>query len=226
MNRLYAAAQKTSDKVNLVDFLAPLVFRLILAPVMIIAGYNKLRIGDADAGVFEQFLAKPNIVAWFGNPEWGLGLPAPDLLAFLAGWAEFGGGWLLLFGFLTRLVVIPLLITMLVAAFSVHWVNGWHAIAPANGSTSVATFFDWFGFNAAAESLQNSNEVSDRLERIRSIVEANGKPSYLYETGPVVILNNGIQFAAIYFSMLLSLLFTGAGRWLSVDYWLARKLAN
>lgn len=221
-----STANLIRDQICRADFISPLLFRFILAPVMVIAGYNKLRLSDPEAGLFEQFLAKQSIVDWFANPQWGLGLPMPDLLAFMAGWAEFGGGWLLLFGMFTRLVTIPLLITMLVAAFSVHWVNGWHAIAPSNGGTSVATFFDWFGFTAAQESLHNSEQVADRLSRIKDIVAANGKPSYLYQTGPVVILNNGIQFAAIYFAMLLSLLFTGPGRWLSVDYWLAKKFAR
>ncbi|MBW8191567.1 DoxX family protein [Neiella marina] len=226
MNSIVAHYQFATENIIKAEFLAPLLFRLIVAPVMIIAGYNKLRLGDQEAGFIEQFGTKQSIVDWFGNPEWGLGLPMPEVLGFLAGWAEFGGGWLLLFGLFTRLVVIPLLVTMLVAAFSVHWVNGWHAIAPSNGATSVATFFDWFGFSAAADSLQNSNDVAARLDRIRAIVEANGKPSYLYDKGPVVILNNGIQFAALYFAMLLSLLFTGPGKWLSVDYWLNKKFVN
>jgi len=36
-------------------------------------------------------------------------------------------------------------------------------------------------------------------------------------------LNNGIEFAATYFIMLLALFFTGAGRYASVDYWVRRK---
>jgi uncharacterized membrane protein YphA (DoxX/SURF4 family) len=38
-----------------------------------------------------------------------------------------------------------------------------------------------------------------------------------------VILNNGIEFAATYFIMLLALFFIGAGKYLSVDYWIARR---
>jgi uncharacterized membrane protein YphA (DoxX/SURF4 family) len=38
-------------------------------------------------------------------------------------------------------------------------------------------------------------------------------------------LKNGIEFAATYFLMLLSLFFTGAGR-LSVDHLVARRLAS
>jgi uncharacterized membrane protein YphA (DoxX/SURF4 family) len=38
------------------------------------------------------------------------------------------------------------------------------------------------------------------------------------------VLNNGIEFAVTYLLMLLSLFFTGPGRFLSVDYWLRRRL--
>jgi hypothetical protein len=40
------------------------------------------------------------------------------------------------------------------------------------------------------------------------------------------LLNNGIEFAATYFIMLLALFFIGAGRYLSVDFWLARRFAG
>ncbi|HHC74717.1 MAG TPA: DoxX family membrane protein, partial [Thiothrix sp.] len=50
------------------DFLAPLALRLYLAPIFWIAGTNKLNEFDS-------------IVEWFGNAEWGLGLPFPFLMA-------------------------------------------------------------------------------------------------------------------------------------------------
>ena len=53
------------------DFIAPLLLRLFLAPVFISAGLNKL-------------LAFDSTVEWFGNADWGLGLPLPWLMAFLA----------------------------------------------------------------------------------------------------------------------------------------------
>ena len=37
------------------------------------------------------------------------------------------------------------------------------------------------------------------------------------------MLNNGIEFAATYFAILLALFFMGAGRYLSADYWIARR---
>jgi len=42
--------------------------------------------------------------------------------------------------------------------------------------------------------------------------------------GRPVILNKGIEFAATYFIMLLTLSFTGAGRFVSIDYWLCRRM--
>jgi uncharacterized membrane protein YphA (DoxX/SURF4 family) len=48
--------------------------------------------------------------------------------------------------------------------------------------------------------------------------------SWLTEKGSFVVLNNGIEFAVTYLIMLLSLLFTGGGRWVSLDYWFARYL--
>ncbi|PAX99977.1 quinol oxidase [Pseudoalteromonas sp. HM-SA03] len=200
--------------------LAPLLMRLILAPVMIIAGYNKLNLTNPDATFLQSLLADPNIVAWFGNSEWGLGLPFPDLLAFLAAWTEFLGGWLILFGLLTRLVSIPLMVTMVVAATTVHLEHGWFSVTPTNPDTSAAKVLDWLGFEEAKVSLENSLAAKQRLDSIKGIVEENGRPNYLYERGNIVILNNGIEFAATYFVLLLSLFFTGGGRYVSVDYWL------
>jgi len=202
--------------------LAPLLFRLILAPTLIIAGYSKLGLsGDWESWI-DVILADPDVVAWFGNPDWGLGLPVPGLLAFLVGWIEFIGGWLILIGLATRIVAVPLMFIMLVAATSVHWENGWFAITPTNPDTSAARVLSWLEINGSEESLENSIEAGKRLERIRSIVEEHGHSEYLYETGRPVILNNGIEFSIIYFAMLFSLFFTGGGRLTSVDYYLKR----
>lgn len=208
------------------DGLPALLFRLILAPVMIIAGFNKLALSGETDGFFSYFVADASVVQWFGNSEWGLGLPFPDLLAFLAGWSEFLGGWFLLFGLFTRLVSIPLMFTMVVAATTVHWHNGWFAIAPSNPTTSSAQVLDWLSIPGAKESLENSLEVQERIGKIRGIVEEHGFTDYLYEKGKPSIINNGIEFSAIYFAMLLSLFFVGGGRFVSVDYWLRRAVVK
>jgi putative oxidoreductase len=49
--------------------------------------------------------------------EWGI--PAPAFSAALSGWTEFLGGLLIVLGFFTRLISIPLFINMLVATLTV-----------------------------------------------------------------------------------------------------------
>lgn len=208
------------------DGIPLLLLRLFLAPIFIIAGYSKLQMSSEGVGFFAGLAPDPSIVQWFGNADWGLGLPAPTLMAFLVAWAEFFGGWLLLLGAATRLVSIPLLFTMFVAAATAHWDNGWFAIAPSNPDTSVAKVLSWVGIPGAEASLENSDEVSTRLSRMRSILSENGNTNWLYEKGSIVVLNNGIEFAATYFLMCLILLWGGGGAYTSVDYWLRRYLGR
>lgn len=163
-------------------------------------------------------------VAWFGNPDWGLGLPFPAVMAFLATAAELVGGFFLLAGLATRYFAVPLMITMLVAAFSVHWDNGWFAIAPSNPETSMAQPLAAVGIPAAQQSLENSEEVGKRVTAARGLLREHDQYGWLTEKGSFVILNNGIEFAATYFIMLLVLFFHGAGRYLSLDYWIAKRL--
>jgi uncharacterized membrane protein YphA (DoxX/SURF4 family) len=203
-------AHSILDKSKSADFLAPLALRLYLAPIMIVAGLHK----------FNHF---EDIVGWF---QYGLELPLPSLMAFLAASAELFGGLALLIGFATRWASIPLMVTMLVAAFSAHWNNGWFAIAPSNGETSTAYVLEMVGFPGASESLENSEAVATRLKKAKSILKENGNYSWLTEKGGVVILNNGIEFAATYFIMLMVLFFYGAGNYLSADYWIAKKFRN
>ena len=60
-------------------------------------------------------------------------------------------------------------------------------------------------------------------DRAKNILRRHGNYSWLTETGSFTVLKNGIEFAATYFIMLLVLFFTGAGRYLSLDYWINRK---
>jgi uncharacterized membrane protein YphA (DoxX/SURF4 family) len=217
---------KLIEKLPLFNGIPALLIRLYLAPIFIIAGYNKLGLGDPDITGIASLLANDNIVAWFGNSEWGLGLPFPELLANLAAWTEFLGGWFLLVGLLTRLVSIPLMFTMVIAMTSVHAENGWFAITPTNPDTSPAKVVAWLGIEQAEQSLQNSEDAALRLNKIRDIVAENGNTDWLYEKGTIVMLNNGIEFAMTYFIMLLALFFIGAGRFTSIDYFLRRQLCK
>jgi uncharacterized membrane protein YphA (DoxX/SURF4 family) len=191
----HRALEQSLQKLGHVDGLATLALRFILVPVFWMAGMQKLNHFDST-------------VEWFGNSDWGLGLPLPWLLALLATATELLGAILLALGLLTRLIAVPLIITMLVAIISVHWENGWQAIADPQ-----AAF--------ATESVIASSE---KLERARDILREHGNYNWLTSSGKFVILNNGIEFAAIYLSMLLALLFLGGGRYVSVDYWLMRWL--
>lgn len=218
--------QNILSKMEHLDGIPSLFIRLYLAPVFIIAGYSKLQLGNPDITGLAKLLADPNIVNWFGNADWGLGLPFPALLANLAAWTEFFGGWLLLVGVLTRLISIPLMFTMVIAATSVHADNGWFAVTPTNPDTSPAKVLSWVGIQDAENSLTNSMEASDKLTRMRAILDENGNTDWLYQNGNIVILNNGIEFAVTYFIMLLALFFLGAGRYTSVDYYLGKRLMN
>lgn len=193
--------QSGINRIRHFDGLAPLLLRLYLAPVLIQAGWNK----------YQNF---SNIVDWFGNTEWGLGLPLPWLMAFLATAAELIGGLFLLLGLLTRLVTIPLMITMLVAIFSVHWQNGWLAIADASSWLADGTLI----LN------QNILDSVDKLAAANSILETHGRIDWLTSSGKLVVLNNGIEFAATYWVMLFALLFMGGGRYTSLDFWILKRI--
>ena len=205
------------------DGIPALLIRLYLAPVFIMAGFSKTQLLNEDVSGFSAIMADPNIIAWFGNSDWGLGLPFPALLANLVILVEFFGGWLLLIGALTRLISIPLMFTMIVAATSVHADNGWFAITPTNSDISPAKVAIWLGVDSAQESLDNSEQTASRLEKMRELLEQNGNTDWLYEKGNIVVLNNGIEFSTTYFIMLLALFFIGAGRYTSVDHYVAQR---
>jgi uncharacterized membrane protein YphA (DoxX/SURF4 family) len=211
------------SKLKYFDGIPALLIRLYLAPVFIMAGFSKTQLLNEEVTGFSAIMADPNIIAWFGNSDWGLGLPFPALLANLVILVEFFGGWLLLFGALTRLISIPLMFTMVIAATTVHADNGWFAITPTNPDISAARVATWLGFDSAETSLENSKETASRLEKMREIIEENGNTDWLYEKGNIVVLNNGIEFSTTYFIMLLALFFIGAGRYTSIDYFIAKR---
>lgn len=164
--------------------------RIYLFPIMLQAGWNK-------------FAGFEGTVNWFGDT---LGLPFPWLMVVLAGLAEFGGAILLLLGWFTRLVSIPLMITMLVAAFLVHGDNGWLTLS--DDSSWLAN--------------ERVMEAAPKKEEIKRIVREHGDYRYLTSSGRITLLNNGMQLAITYFIMLLVLFFFGGGRYVSVDYWLSK----
>jgi len=183
------------NKTQQLDFLAPLLLRMYLVPVFWMAGSKKVEGFDG-------------IVEWFGNSDWGLGLPFPLIMAFLATATEFFGAIALFFGVAVRWFSIPLMITMVVAAGTVHWDNGWQAITDPSAPFANDRVID----------------ASNKLAIVKEVLQEHTNYDYITSSGSVVMLNNGIEFSMTYFVMLLVLLFMGAGRYVSVDYWLARKL--
>ena len=186
----YSIHNMIFPRLQYLDGLAPLALRLYLVPVFWMAGTQKI------AGM-------QSTIEWFGNPDWGLGLPFPEVLAYLAAYTEAIGALLLLLGLATRWISIPRMVTMLVAIFAVHWDQGWAAIADSG-----------------------AQEVAVRLGAAKEILREHGNYTWLTEKGNFVILNNGIEFAVTYLVMLLALLFTGGGRFTSVDYYLGRLFPN
>ena len=193
--KLLCNMQKLLNSTSAIDFLAPLALRLYLAPILFMAGYNK-------------FLHFDDTAQWFGNSEWGLGLPFPEVMAFLATSTELVGAVLLVIGLAVRWVSIPLMITMIVAAVTTHWQNGWSAIADN-------TFWLF--------STERTHGAGERLAVAKDILKEHGNYEWLTETGNFVVSNSGIEFAATYFIMLLVLFFIGGGKYFSVDYWLNEK---
>ncbi len=195
--RLLNRLQDLLDSFRIFDFLSPLAMRLYLAPIFWMAGTKKL--ADMDS-----------TIAWFGNPDWGLGLPYPEILAWAAALTETIGAVLLVIGLAVRWISIPLMVTMIVAIVTVHWPNGWAAIAEASGPFAT----------------DRTIGAIERLSRAKQILQEYGNYEWLTQNGEFVVLNNGIEFAVTYLIMLLTLFFIGAGRWFSLDYWIARRFRD
>ena len=81
----------------------PLVARILIAPLFLIAGYNKLMAVAGTAGYFAK-----------------LGFPMPEIMVWVAIVIEIGGGLLLLIGWKTRWVSWLLIAFVAVATFMAH----------------------------------------------------------------------------------------------------------
>ena len=139
-------------------------------------------------------------IAWFGNPDWGLGLPFPALNAYMAASIEMLGVVLLVLGLGTRVISIPLLFVLFIAYVTVHSGHGWLAI----GSSA------------------NDTEIAERLNAAKGILKEYGDYKWLTEKGSFVILQNGAEFIVTYAIMLLTLMTFGSGK-ISLDHILTSK---
>jgi len=193
--------QEIFDKVrSYIDFVGPLLLRIYIVPVFWVASNNKWNPFDSDSSL-------DSVIQWFGNTEWGLGLPFPTLMAYMAWGTEYFGAILLALGLATRWISIPLMLTMIVAAVTVHWQNGWQAVHDLSSPYASA----------------NAGEAIERLSRAKDLLKEHGNYDWLTEYGNLIASNNGIEWAATYFLILLALFVTGGGKFVSVDYWLAKK---
>ena len=95
------------------------------------AGFDALALRIPAAIIFIAHGAQ-KLFAWFGGyglegtGQWmaSIGLEPGYQMALLAGSAEFFGGIALLIGLMVRPAALVLAVTMLVAIYSVHFVNG------------------------------------------------------------------------------------------------------
>lgn len=140
----------------------------------------------------------PGLMKWKnieGTAYWyeSLGIPLPKFNVILSASTEMAGVFLLLLGLGTRVISIPLIIVLLVAMITVHIGNGWLAIADSSAPG-----------------------IADRLSKAKDLLKEHGNYEWLTEQGGFVILQNGIEFPAMYIVMLLALLAFGPGK-VSVD---------
>lgn len=98
MNQLYQLYHRGIDSLQKINWLPALLARISMGSIFILSGWGKLN-------------NLPRVTAFFTE----LGIPFPGFNAGLVGLTEFGCGLLILFGLLTRLASIPLIVTMAVA---------------------------------------------------------------------------------------------------------------
>jgi putative oxidoreductase len=91
---------------------AGLPLRLVIGIGFMVHGWAKLSKGPSGFG---KLLAQ-------------IGIPAPELMAWIVALLEFVGGIAIILGAFVTLVSIPLIITMLVAMFTVHLPYGFSSI--------------------------------------------------------------------------------------------------
>ena len=66
-------------------------------------------------------------------------------------------------------------------------------------------------------------DASDKLSAAKGILQEHGNYEWLTSGDKFVVLNNGIELAITYITMLLSLFFAGGEQYNSADSFLAKK---
>ncbi|KEQ17913.1 HvfX family Cu-binding RiPP maturation protein [Endozoicomonas numazuensis] len=126
------------EKLRRADFVALLLIRLYLIPVIYTGAHSKV-------------VGFSTTVEWFGASiaDGGLNLPFPTLLAFLATSTEVVGLICIALGLFTRLLSIPLMFMMSAASLLVHLPNGWLVLASKSMESSqrLSGFMTWLAQN-------------------------------------------------------------------------------
>ena len=110
LNKLVSTYNRTTKKLEFLNDIILLTIRLVLAYGFYVTASMKWQNIGGVAG-------------WFGE----LGIPFPVINAYLAASTEVLGVILLTLGLATRIISIPLIITMIVAIVTVHWQNGFES---------------------------------------------------------------------------------------------------
>jgi putative oxidoreductase len=114
-----------------------LLLRLVIGFTFIIYGYGKVTGGvDMWKGIGESMV---NIGINFGAVTWG----------FIASWVEFGGGILLVLGFLTRPIAFLMMFTMIMAA--IHHLKAGDGVAIAGHAIELVATFIFFQYSGAGK---------------------------------------------------------------------------
>ena len=78
-------------------------------------------------------------------------------MVYIAGLTELLGGIALVIGLAVRWLAIPMLFTMMVAATTAHWDNGWHALP----ETQLQVPWEW-----RTDLIEAANVRKDRAREI------------------------------------------------------------
>ena len=89
-------------------------------------------------GFYHPALLKLRDINSVGQWFEGMNYPLPYLNAYLATGTEVAGVFLLFLGLGTRIITVPLIITMLVAITTVHWGNGFDA---GNNGSEIPLYY-------------------------------------------------------------------------------------
>jgi putative oxidoreductase len=103
---------------------APLVLRLIVGYGFLVHGFSKLSRGPENFAVILQ----------------ALGIPMPDVMAWLTVLVEVLGGALIILGAFVTLASVPMAIVLLVAIVTVHLPNGFSSIKLLSVTVAGARF--------------------------------------------------------------------------------------